>query len=560
MSVNNSIYREKAIEAINQLYSSEYLNSLGIPLPEIEFLLPDSANYKSGEYYIYIGDTWQIHLNLGSLPTSYKKFQEEIRVLVRHEIEHYMCCPYDVLTHLRMINAIILTYKTNYSRLNIDIGSIASSLSNQVADIIVDTKNFKRNRTETVKSEISWIKKSCSKPFAEFPRHAKLMFLTKESLWGETLGLENQDEYLNNVVNELVVKFNKGGITNQDLFVNKTILFANSYFEVYQKDQLTDPEFNKSESESKASQQFNGNPNIIPAKNAQGGTQFIFQSPDKIQEALDQLAQEMSIEQFSDTLAAAGFKSMNEQDKQKIWFNANNEDVIPIIEQIQKGSPSSYSFPATWKIGDQLEEIDMMLSFSISPKIIPGITTKKWVKNSDYNYGSDNQNADLLLVIDTSDSMGSIRDPKNNLHQAILASYGILKYFEHTSSSVALIGFSDKITTSVGWTKDYEKVREKLLIDGSGGTTFPISNIQTVISNNRSSILTVIITDGEISNFTNTIEYFTQYLLDRNKLYLFLQSNQIMESNYKKLKDYGAKVARCLTANEMREMVLNDLS
>ena len=340
------------------------------------------------------------------------------------------------------------------------------------------------------------------------------MFLTKEALWGETMGLDNQDEFLEDIVAQLVVKFNEGGITNKDLFVNKTILYANSFFKVYQKDQLASSELNKTESDSKSSQQSIGKPINIPTKNLQGeGGQFIFQSPDKIQEALDQLAQETSIEQFSETLAAAGINSISERDKQKIWFNANNQDTIPIIERIPKGCPSNYSFPATWKIGDPIEDIDMMLSFSISPKIIPGITTRKWVKNSESDYGSENQNADLLLVIDTSGSMGSIHNPKENLHQAILASYGILKYFEYISSNVALIGFSDYITIHEEWTKEYEKVREKLLINGSGGTTFPISKIRTTISSNRSRIVTVIITDGSISNLSNTIEYFIQYLI-----------------------------------------------
>ena len=103
---NNSDYIKKAEEAIQQVFSNEYHNSLGIPQPKIKMLLSDHIKYNAGEYFITIGETWQIHLSFGKLPLSYKEFQEEVKVLTRHEIEHYMCCPYDVITFCRIIHAI----------------------------------------------------------------------------------------------------------------------------------------------------------------------------------------------------------------------------------------------------------------------------------------------------------------------------------------------------------------------------------------------------------------------------------------------------------------------
>ena len=47
---NYAVYKEKALEACRQVFLSEYNRSIGIPLPNIEFILPDSNNYKSGEY------------------------------------------------------------------------------------------------------------------------------------------------------------------------------------------------------------------------------------------------------------------------------------------------------------------------------------------------------------------------------------------------------------------------------------------------------------------------------------------------------------------------------
>ncbi len=562
MLVNYESYKEQAREACSSVFIIEYNRSIGIPLPEIDFVLPDSTNYKSGEYYINIGDTWQIKLNFGLLPVSYKEFQEEVKVLTRHEIEHYMCCPFDVITHFRMINAVIETYNIYYKEHKIDIVALAGSIANQVADIIIDTKNFRAHKDETLKSEIAWIKKGDILRFSDLKRHSKLMFLTKEALWKENLELNETDEMLICEVRKLATTFEENEITNKSLFLEKTIAYTHLFFKLFEQDiqEAQEQQSGNGSSSNNSQNTQNGKPKIIPSKDSQeNGSEFIFQSPDNIQDALEQLAQEASLEQFSQVLSAAGISSLSEEKKQKIWFDAQNSDAIPISEQTPIGINANYSYPASWKLGDPIEEMDMMLSFATSPVIIPGITTKKWIQNPIFNYGSENKDSDLLLVIDTSGSMGSIIKPQNNIHQAVLASFGIIKYFESKSAKVALIGFSDKITAEVEWTKDYELLRDNLLTDGHGGTNFPILNIRTIIEKTKNPIVTVVITDGEINNLQLTLNYFIEYLSEGNKLFLFLQDKKSLLEKYKILSDYGAKVAKAMTASEMRDTVINEL-
>jgi hypothetical protein len=558
---NYEIYKEKALEACRQVFIGEYNRSIGIPLPNIDFILPDSSNYKSGAYYIRIGDTWQIHLNFGLLPTSYRDFQEEVRVLTRHEVEHYICCPFDVLTHFRMLKAIIDTYHQNYSHHLVDIISLSGSLANQAADIIIDTKNYYRHKSETLKSEIAWIKKGGYESFKDLPRHSKLMFLTKEAIWKVNLELSEDDVELINEVNSLAEKFVKEGIDNRDLFISKTIDYTHSFFKLFEDDKKEEKQQADSSTDSGQSNDHqNEQPNITPSKDSQeNGSQFVFQSPDKIKEALIQFAQEATLDQFSQILSAAGLSSLTEKEKQKIWFEAQNTDIIPIIEQSPKGSNDNYSYPTSWKLGDPLEEMDMMLSFSTSPVIIPGVTTKKWVQNPVYSAGSEKKDADLLLIIDTSGSMGALANPKTNLHQAVLAAYGIIKYFESRKNQIALIGFSDRISVNIDWTKDYDYVREELLLNGSGGTSFPINRIQAIIDSSKNPLVTVIITDGELQNTSQTIDYFKEYLTNGNKLFIFLQDRKSTIEHYKTLANYGANVLKTLTANEMRDSVLNEI-
>lgn len=580
MPINYEVYKQKALEAVKEVFVKEYKNSIGIPMPKIEFIFPDDDNYKTGQYYISIDETWQIHLNFGLLPISYKDYQEEVRVLTRHEVGHYMCCPFDVITHFRMLKVIIETFNNCYVKKYplIDIIQLAGSLANQAADIIVDTVNFGRNKQETLKSEINWIKKGTD--FQKIPRHSKLMFLVKGALWKENLSLNESDGELLTEVKKLSEQFEENGVENRANFLEKAEAYTHSFFKLFEQDQQEQErkqqqekgsENNSSSSqistnEHSAQEQSDnsdrGQPQASPSKDShQNGSQFVFQSPDKIQEALAELAQETSIQTFNQILSASGFKSLSDKEKEKLWFEAQSVEMIPIEETSLIGSNDDYSYPTSWKLGDPIEDIDMMLTFSTSPIFIPGVTTKKWEKNSIFNFGNEKKQLDLLLVIDTSGSMGDVRVSSSNMHQAVLVSYGIINFFESTKSQVALIGFSDKITANIEWTKKYDEVREKLLVSGNGGTSFPNNSIQRTLEDSNNEIVTVVVTDGEINNLKQTVDYFKDYLNAGNKLFIFLQNRKVqISSEYEILMNSGAKIIKGLTANEMCNTVLNEIN
>jgi len=562
MSTNFNAYQQKATEAVTEVFEKEFKNSIGIPKPEIDFFLPDDDNYRTGQYYISIDETWQIHLNFGLLPVSYTDFQQEVRVLTRHEVGHYMCCPFDVITHFRMLKVIIDTFNNYYVKKypNINIIKLSGVLANQAADIIVDTVNFTKNKRETLKSEINWIKKGAD--FQEIPRHSKLMFLTKETLWRESLNLKENDEELLTEVKKLSEKFEEGGIQNKQKFLEKVEAYTHSFFKLFEQDLREQQLQEQGSDRSSSSEQLSvGQPQASPSKDSyQNGSQFAFQSPDKVQEALAELAQETSIQTFNQILSAAGFNSLSDREKEKIWFEAQSADMIPIDEETPIGNNDNYSYPTSWKLGDPIEDLDMMLTFANSPIFIPGVTTKKWEQNAIFNFGSEKKQRDLLLVIDTSTSMGNVGESSSNMHQAVQASFGVIKFFESTQSQIALIGFSDRITANIRWTKNYDEIKDELLISGNGGTTFPIQTIQSTLEKNNNEIVTVIITDGEINNLRQTIDYFKDYLNDGNKLFIFLQNKKAqINTEYKSLINIGAKIVIALTAKDICESVLNEI-
>ena len=253
MSIDIETYRLKAQEAIEYVFVKEYHNSLGIPMPIVKMLLPDDANYSTGQYYITIDKTWQIHLNFGKLPISYHEFQNEVKVLTRHEIEHYMCCPFDVITHFRMLKRIRDVYYKHFSHLGINIEYACGAISNQAADIIVDTKNYYRHSKETLKSEIDWIKIGAN--ISACPRHCKLMFLTKEAIWKEDLGINETDPEFLKIVHQLADSFTKNGIEDKSSFLDKVEEYAEIFFKLYVEDQKNPQQSSQQGSQQQSSQQ-----------------------------------------------------------------------------------------------------------------------------------------------------------------------------------------------------------------------------------------------------------------------------------------------------------------
>ena len=572
MVVDLETYKTKAQEAIEYVFSSEYHNSLGIPMPEVQMLLADDENYSTGQYYITIDKTWQIHLNFGKLPISYKEFQDEVKVLTRHEIEHYMCCPFDVITHLRMLKCIRNIYYREYSHLGVNIEYACGSIANQAADIIVDTKNFYLHPQETLQSEINWIKKGAN--IAICPRHNKLMFLTKEAIWGCSLDIKENDAELLKIVAQMAKKFKENGIDDKSSFISKTEEYTRAFFNLYIRDKKEgnvdqggqqgqsgsgNQQQGGQQGQSDFSNQQQGQFSIGPKDKSENGSAFVFADPDKIKEAIEALAHETELNEFVDLLGIAGLGGLSCKDREKLWFTAQSSDIIPIEEETNTGNPINYSYPNTWRIGDPIESLDLVLSYITSPILIPGITTKKWERITTESHGSEKKQRDLLLVVDTSGSMKSVTREADNMHQAVLASFGILNYFESKKCKVALIEFSDSVRVDITWTVQYDEIREKLLTNGSGGTQFPIHRIQSTLEKSKNELVTVVITDGELGNLQESVTYFKDYLNEGNKLYIFLLGSNGLSNGYDKLSEIGAKVYKANGAREFCNLVLSDL-
>ncbi len=568
-------YQKIAEDAILEVFQKDYFGLLALPMPKVMFLTKDKDNYRSGEYYISVGNNWQIHLNFGELPKRTKEFKDEVKVLTRHEIEHYQTCPYDVIGQFRMIKRILDTNRTHKNILSENsISQLAGSIANQIADIIIDTKNFIKYPKETLISEVNWIKKGSGDSFQSAARNGKLMFLLKEAIWKKNLELNETDIDLQEKVKKLASEFEENGIIDSKSFLNKTEKYTNllldlieldkNDFEQQQQQQQQQQGSGNSQSQDndelgeKNSQSQNIG-NTIPSKDdTNDGGQLVFQDPDKIESAINQLAQETSIDEFELILSISGIKLKDEKEKKKIWFEQNNVDAIPIISNKSKGSKNDMSYPSTWKIGDPIEDLDMLLSLQISPKILPGITTKKWEQQYSPEHLDEKTSSDLLLVVDTSGSMGDETVAGSRIHEAYLACFGFIKFFEEKKGKIALVNFSSKPIVCE-WTKDYDKIKDTLLINQGSSTNFPTHTLERLTELKKEGSVVVIITDGDIQNWQTTLTLLTELCNLDNDVFLFLMDNKNAVGKYSELRNVGGFVEFASTANDIRNVVFNQI-
>ena len=88
---------------------------------------------------------------------------------------------------------------------------------NQAADIMLIQKTIIDIVKKTLKSE-NRLDKKIGANISACPRHCKLMFLTKEAIWKEDLGINETDPEFLKIVHQLADSFTKNGIEDKSSF------------------------------------------------------------------------------------------------------------------------------------------------------------------------------------------------------------------------------------------------------------------------------------------------------------------------------------------------------
>jgi hypothetical protein len=203
------------------------------------------------------------------------------------------------------------------------------------------------------------------------------------------------------------------------------------------------------------------------------------------------LASTLPFKQYEKVLAMLGLKG----DLQR-WYR----DQSYSIEIKDFGISRKDLYPSgltKWRLTDPINELDFAYSLSISPSLIPGVTTYKRETEVSLMAEGRGEVPDLMVVLDSSRSMEG-HSPGTKTHKATLAAFKACQFAHQQGAELAVVNFSDKYLIQ-GWTRDLGRVEEVLVEFICSRTHIPGQAILE-LANERKECLIMCITDTHIQN------------------------------------------------------------
>jgi len=181
------------------------------------------------------------------------------------------------------------------------------------------------------------------------------------------------------------------------------------------------------------------------------------------------------------------------------WYRDQSYSIV--IRPTSRARESCYpSSLVKWRISDPPSELDVAYSLSLAPRLIPGVTTYRRVQECCGMAAGSEKVPDLLVVLDSSGSMGGHRRGTKT-HAATLAALKASSFAHSQGAELAAISFSDRMVVQE-WTRDLVAA-EKVLVQHLGSRTHIPGEEVLGLAGERPGCLILCITDTHIQNLYN---------------------------------------------------------
>jgi len=124
---------------------------------------------------------------------------------------------------------------------------------------------------------------------------------------------------------------------------------------------------------------------------------------DELRQKSEEFAKDIPYSEFGGPARQAGI--LIDANGLATWYRGLAKNLIEIKIFEEKPGGQLPVYPEVWRIGDRIEELDIVQSLLNSPVIIPNITTRKWANKEGPGHLVEKQIPDLLIVLDSSGSM-----------------------------------------------------------------------------------------------------------------------------------------------------------
>ncbi|MBD3159051.1 MAG: hypothetical protein GF309_09710 [Candidatus Lokiarchaeota archaeon] len=537
------------------------------PLPE-----PVIEEKRDASSYFYIDPAnWTVHVNLKGVPPSLKAeaVMSFLRSICHHEIQHYLLCPYDGVTNGMMFAK---------ARKHVDDAN-AMFACNLFADLVVDSELMNRFPAITKNRIIESI------------RHSSTVRRSNSNLWQLIVGCYHRHWGL---------EFPKG--VSLDKNTASAAKEITSIAEKYMKTEKHWPtaageiariladwsdESDKDllESGEDSSAQENGSSGSsarrvsIPSDvDVMMGSPIEIRNRDRMKKCVDENQSESEETKMGglakrvverggdlDDLEAVYFlagKDLSKSNWIRFWYRAAVHGMLRIDVKSKSNQGTVPLNPFIWRIGDPVEELDIVQSLQAFPVLIPNMSTRRWLRTEVSGSGAPASLPNLLVVLDSSGSMHWSIDrgmPKGPFHIALLSAFAAIDFAFKKSKKVAAINFSESVKSS-SLTRERARI-ENILTSYQGGSTIaPVEEIRNICRSSEGNLLVIMMTDAEIANWDGLLKTIKRICSNGHRFFLFhIRSSRYSSDDLDaELSEAGAQVIPLDSAEDLFGLVVRE--
>ncbi|UCE09720.1 MAG: VWA domain-containing protein [Candidatus Thorarchaeota archaeon] len=556
-------YQSAAERAFAQALADFYHPPL--PSPIIQY------DPEASSFFFIDAKSWTVHLNTAGVPVHLDANEAEpyLRSVSQHEIQHYLVCPFDGITNGMMFAA---------ARRHVN-DATAMFTCNLFADLVVDSGLLKRYPRLTHER----IQLSIHDSAMRVKEHSPLWLLIAgcyRAMWGFPLPPTAGMDRSTYSTAEAIVEMVKKSLGRESRWPKTCREIARIIAEWLppEEEQLPGCPALSSDGGLNADSVTIFVPLDVdgimgsPIEDRNGDRARRCLDPDSIADMDSEMERiAVEVEQrgggLDDLDAVYTLTGIGDERSEwiRFWYRAKARGMIryEISERFPSGSVPLT--PQLWRLGDPVEELDIVQSLQTFPVLVPNLSTRRWAKADSFGQLESKSIPDMLIVIDSSGSMTysmSRSTIAGEFHTALLAAFASMDFALKRGRRVAVINFSDGVRVC-DWTRQRRDAEMRLLSYQGGGTMAPIKHIEQMCSRADGHNMIILMTDAEIANWDKFVKAVDTLTKKGIKLFLFhigRSSAKSLDKIQIALKEAGANVYPIASVDDLPGLVVREIN
>ena len=398
--------------------------------------------------------------------------QEVLEGLLDHAVSHYLYCPWDFSTHLKLYREAKGVLKDK---------EMAQKATDYFMDVVADTHCVSQKDTPLPK-----IYRHLKRGSIDEAIHALL-----QKIWGVDLGVKGHESVSRKLSRLPFLDRSRWGES-----IRRFARVIQALLEEEKKDGNLDS----------PSPMGSHNPQQYSSQEIERGLRDLAHDaarPSEFKEIVHDFEKEI-MDAMQHGERGMGLGPGQSLDADTLYYMKLAEKyLLPIRNRPMEKSGSLYPHHhVPWEVGSPYQDIDPWTSFG---KIMPGIT-QIWQRQEGEVFGREEGTPDCIVTIDSS---GSMTNPKQELSYAVLGAACACDAYLRNEARVAVYNFSDAEAGGrriLNYSDNRKEIYRTLCHYFGGGTRLLVEHMDALQTEKVPDIF--LITDMQITNLEILIQYF----------------------------------------------------